>query len=99
MTDLCHEMEQLGKAMSNANRARILEALLTGSKTVNDVVKEVKLSQPLVSQNLKVLKSANLVTDERRGQEVQYTVNVRHMADILKRLSSSVRQCPKFTNK
>lgn len=94
MTDLCHEMEQLGKAIGNVNRSRVLEALLAGSKTVGEIVQEVQLSQPLVSQNLKVLKSANLVTDERRGQEVYYTVNVRFMADILKRLARSVNQCP-----
>lgn len=94
MTDLCHEMEQLGKAIGNANRSRVLEALLAGSKTVSEIVQEVQLSQPLVSQNLKVLKSANLVTDERHGQEVYYTVNVRFMADILKRLVQSVNRCP-----
>ena len=94
MADLCHEMEKLGKAIGNVNRSRVLEALLAGSKTVGEIVQEVQLSQPLVSQNLKVLKSANLVTDERRGQEVYYTVNVRFMADILKRLVQSVNRCP-----
>jgi DNA-binding transcriptional ArsR family regulator len=94
MSDLCTEIELLGKGIGNANRYRVFEALLNGPKTVNDVALTVKLSQPLVSHNLKVLKSASLVTDERRGQEVYYAVNVVHMAAVLKKLTQSVNNCP-----
>ncbi len=94
MTDLQHEIEQLGRGIGNANRYRVLEALLKGSKTVNEIVAIVGLSQPLVSQNLKVLKSANLVEDERNGQEVYYSVNIAYMASLLKKLTQSVDKCP-----
>jgi DNA-binding transcriptional ArsR family regulator len=94
MSDLENEMEKLGKGIGNANRYRVLEALLKGSKTVNEIVAIVGLSQPLVSQNLKVLKSANLVEDERNGQEVYYSVNVSYMTLLLKKLTQSVNKCP-----
>jgi DNA-binding transcriptional ArsR family regulator len=57
----CAEMEKFGKGIGNVNRYRIVEALLNGRKTVGELVKIVKLSQPAVSQHLKTLKSCNLV--------------------------------------
>jgi DNA-binding transcriptional ArsR family regulator len=94
MSQLQKEMEKLGKGIGNANRYSILEVLMRGSRTVSEVAASVKLAQPAVSQNLKVLKSANLVTDERRGQEVYYSVNVAYMAKLLKKLTEDVEGCP-----
>lgn len=84
MADLCDKMNQFGKSIGNTARYRIVEALLNGRKTVGELVKIVKLSQPAVSQHLKTLKSANLVVDERRGQEVFYAVNTEYMLGLLK---------------
>lgn len=84
MADLCDNMNQFGKAIGNTARYRIVEALLKGRKTVGELVRIVKLSQPAVSQHLKTLKTAKLVVDERRGQEVFYAVNTEHMLGLLK---------------
>ncbi len=71
---------------------KTVEALLKGRKTVGGLTKIVKLSQPAVSQHLKTLKSSNLVVDERRGQEVFYTVNAEHMLKLLTSLSSDCKK-------
>jgi DNA-binding transcriptional ArsR family regulator len=97
MSPLQKEMEKLGKGIGNANRYRILEVLMRGSRTVSEIAASAKLPQPAVSQNLKVLKSSNLVVGERRGQEVYYSVNVSYMARLLQKLSSDVEQCPSQT--
>lgn len=86
MTDLCKEIANMGKGIGNENRYRILEAVMKGPLTVGDIARKTKIPQPAVSQHLKVLKSAKLVDDERKGQEVLYTVNVSYMAGILKKL-------------
>ena len=78
--------------MSNASRYRIIEALLKGRKTVGELTKIVKLSQPAVSQHLKVLKASDLVVDERRGQEVFYAVNAEFMLDLLTKLTKDVKK-------
>jgi ArsR family transcriptional regulator, arsenate/arsenite/antimonite-responsive transcriptional repressor len=88
MADLCKKMNMFGKAIGNTARYRIVEALLKGRKTVNELVGIVKLSQPAVSQHLKTLKAANLVVDERRGQEVFYAVNTEHMFGLLKNFAA-----------
>ena len=91
MSDLCNEINRFGRGLGNASRYRIIEALLKGRKTVNEIVRIVKLSQPAVSQHLKVLRESGLVVDERRGQEVFYDVNTEHLLFLLKRLTKEVR--------
>jgi len=95
MGNFFKEIQQLGKGIGTASRYRILESLLKGSLTVSEIVKKVKLSQPSVSQHLKTLKACQLVTDEKRGKEVFYSVNVSHMAELLKHFSTDINKCPK----
>ncbi len=99
MSDLCKEIAELGKGIGNENRYRILETLMKGSLTVHEIVGKVGFAQPAVSQNLKVLKSAQLVEDERKGQEVYYSVNVSYMANLLRKLTVGVEQCKKNETK
>lgn len=91
MTDLCWEMEKFGKGIGSVPRYRIVEALFSGPKTVSELARKTKLSQPLVSQHLRVLKETGLVQDERRGQEVLYTLNAEHTIRLLKRLSEELK--------
>ena len=91
MTDLCNKINEFGRAMSNAARYHIIESLLKGEKTVSELVKVVKLTQPAVSQHLKTLKSSNLVSDERRGQEVYYSVDSAYILGLLKSLATDVK--------
>ena len=90
MTDLCREVANMGRSIGNENRYRILEALMKGPLSVGEIGKKVDVPQPSVSQHLKVLKSAHLVEDERRGQEVLYSVNVSYMAGLLKKLTTDL---------
>jgi ArsR family transcriptional regulator len=94
MNDFCRDVEQLGKGIGNANRYLILEILMKGPRTVGEIVTLVGLSQPNVSQALKVLKSAKLVEDSRNGQEIYYSINAEHLANLLKQLSMQVDRCP-----
>ncbi len=91
MTDLCKEINEFGKGIGSKSRYRILEALLKGRRTVGELVRIVKLSQPAVSQHLKTLKGNGLVIDERSGQEVYYSVNTEYLLGLLKNLSDRVK--------
>ncbi len=92
MSDLCNQVEQFGKGIGSVPRYRIVEALFQGPKTVSELAKKTKLSQPLVSQHLRVLKDTGLVTDERRGQEVLYTLDSKHTIELLKKLVEELSQ-------
>ena len=93
MSYLCSKINNFGKALSNKARYRIIESLLKGRKTVGELVKIVKLSQPAVSQHLKTLKSYKIVIDERSGQEVFYTVNTEHALNLLRSMISDMDKC------
>ena len=60
--------------LSNPVRRRILELLLERPYTVNDLVDEFRLHRPAVSEHLQVLRTAQLVRDERRGRERYYHI-------------------------
>jgi ArsR family transcriptional regulator len=94
MTDLCKEINLFGKGIGNETRYRIVQALLKGRKTVTELTAIVKLTQPAVSQHLKTLRECGIVTDERRGQEVFYTVNTEHTLSLLKALLSDMKKPP-----
>jgi DNA-binding transcriptional ArsR family regulator len=51
------------------NRLRIVRVLASAESTVADLVKEVGLSQPLVSWHIGRLRAAGLVTTRRLGRE------------------------------
>ncbi|MEK7514443.1 MAG: metalloregulator ArsR/SmtB family transcription factor [Patescibacteria group bacterium] len=95
MTDLCKEIAKLGKGIGNENRYRILEALMRGPRTVGEVAAKTRFAQPAVSQNLKVLKSANLVDANRSGQEVYYSINIAYVASLLRKLVADVEKWKK----
>jgi len=69
-------------ALSSPVRAAIVHRLAEGEQTVGHLVSELGLSQPLVSQHLKVLRGARLVTSERRGREVAYSLVDEHVAHV-----------------
>lgn len=91
MGDLCEEIEKFGKGIGSVSRYRLIEALFCGPKTVGELAKKTKLSQPLVSQHLKVLKETGFVHDERLGQEVFYRLNTEHTIKLIQRLVEEIK--------
>lgn len=93
MSVWCTKIQKLGKGIGSATRYQILQTLMEGRKSVTDIVKEVKLSQPAVSQHLRTLKSCALVQSSKQGQEVYYALNGKYMVGLLRHLTSGVAKC------
>jgi len=66
------ELEQYFKALSDANRLRILNLLLHSELCVCDIQHVLDSSQPNVSRHLAYLKNSGLVLDRRDGFRVFY---------------------------
>jgi ArsR family transcriptional regulator, zinc-responsive transcriptional repressor len=64
-------------------RLAIVVELAGGALQVNELVDHLGLSQPLVSQHLRVLRGARLVAVERRGREATYSLVAHIVADAL----------------
>lgn len=74
---------ELLKTLAAPVRLAILVELEQASRCVHELVETLGASQPLVSQHLRVLRSAGLVRSERRGREVMYSLADEHIAHIV----------------
>jgi len=62
-------------ALGDATRRAIFELLAEGPRAVGEIAKELPVTRPAVSQHLKVLKEAGLVTDRQDGTRRLYQLN------------------------
>lgn len=62
-------------AISDPNRRYLLEELRRGPKTVNELAAGLPVSRPAVSQHLKVLLDAGLVSARSEGTRRVYAVS------------------------
>ena len=75
---------ELLRALTAPVRLALIELLTERPLCVHELVDAVALAQPLVSQHLKVLRAAGLVTAARRGREVTYQLADTHVGHIVK---------------
>ena len=80
--DFEHAAELL-RALGNRHRVAIITSLTNGPLCVHELTEALGVEQPLVSQHLKVLRSARLLTSERRGKEVVYSLADDHVSHIV----------------
>jgi DNA-binding transcriptional ArsR family regulator len=69
-------MDKVFKALSDKNRRRILELLHKKDMSVTELQQNFDFTQASMSHHLDILKRANLVIDERKGQFVYYSLNM-----------------------
>ena len=62
-------------AMADPTRRDLFERVARQPQTVGALAAQLPVSRPAVSQHLKVLKEAGLVTDERRGTSRVYRID------------------------
>lgn len=68
-------VSRLFKALGDKTRLRIVALLCHGELCVCHVVSALDISQPLASRHLAILRSAAIVTGERRGSWVYYKLD------------------------
>lgn len=71
------------KALADPTRRRILELSRDGDLTAGELAEHFDISKPSLSHHLATLKSAGLVSDERRGQNIVYSLNTTVMQDLI----------------
>ena len=69
-------------ALSDPTRRAVFERLLDGSQPVGRIAKGMPVSRPAVSQHLKVLKEAGLVTDRAEGTRRVYSIDPHGLAAV-----------------
>ncbi|MDT0605869.1 ArsR/SmtB family transcription factor [Croceitalea rosinachiae] len=84
-----NQMATIFKVLANPARIAILEYISKQDACIcNDIVDEIGLAQPTISQHLKELKSINLIKGEIDGKKVCYCINLDKWTDIQRILNN-----------
>jgi len=71
------------RALAHPARIRILEVLTSGERSVQELQQALALDQPLVSQQLAVLRGKNIVVTRKEGTTVRYALKDPRVAALL----------------
>ena len=91
---------QFFRALAHPTRIKILEILVRGSRTVQELQDALHLAQPLVSQQLAVLRNHTILTTQKEGLSVRYALRdplVGDLLDVARRIFTlPVRNDPEY---
>ena len=82
---------QVFRALADETRRSILQLLRSGPLTSGEIAERFESSWPTISRHLAVLRDADLVTTERRGQEIRYELNTSVFQDVIQHLMEWTR--------
>src|SRR3954453_17606904 len=89
---MAYEDGEAWAALADANRRWILTELAEGERTVGELTRSLPISQPAVSQHLKVLKHVGLVSDRAEGTKRIYRLNEAGVAALRDQLDTFWRR-------
>lgn len=90
--DTALRLASLFKALSDPTRARIIGLLAHTEMCVGDLCRALGMAQPAVSHQLRHLRQTNLVTMQRSGQHVIYTLADEHIHTLFHQGLSHVQE-------
>ncbi len=70
------------KALADPTRRRVLKLLQKGSRTAGELADEFEVTKAAMSHHFNVLKAADLIRSERRGQSIVYSINTSVLEDV-----------------
>jgi DNA-binding transcriptional ArsR family regulator len=74
--------QEVFKAISDPTRRTVLKLLQEGSKTAGELAGGFDITKGSLSHHFNVLKAADLVRWERRGQQIVYSLNTTVFEDV-----------------
>ena len=74
--------QEVFKAISDPTRREVLRLLGRGSKNAGELAEAFDISKATLSHHFNVLKAADLVRCERRGQQIVYSLNTTVFEDV-----------------
>ncbi|WP_199912308.1 MULTISPECIES: autorepressor SdpR family transcription factor [unclassified Lysinibacillus] len=77
-------MGDIFKAIADPIRREILNLLKESDLTVNEIVEKFNISQPSISNHLTILRNAGLITSEKSGRHIYYSLNTTVLEESFK---------------
>jgi len=82
MDDL-KKLQLIFQTLSDYNRLGIIRFICEKERSVGEIVKTTKLSQPLVSHHLRVLKESGILETKRNGPFIFYYIRDKKILDAI----------------
>ena len=76
-------MNSLFKALDDETRRQIIELLKEKDMNAGEIAERFNISRPSISHHLDILRQADLVTSEKKGQFVEYSLNTTILEDLV----------------
>lgn len=76
-------MNQIFKALDDPTRRKILELLKEQELSAGDIASHFDISKPSISHHLDLLKQAELISSEKKGQFLMYSLNTSLLDNVL----------------
>jgi len=76
-------VNKLFKALNDQTRRQIIELLKKRNMNAGEIAEEFKISKPSISHHLDLLKQADLITAEKKGQYIEYALNTTILEDLV----------------
>lgn len=76
-------MNQIFKALDDPTRRKILELLKEKDLSAGDIASHFDISKPSISHHLDLLKQAELISSEKKGQFLMYSLNTSLLDNVL----------------
>ncbi len=80
------------RGLGDASRLSILETIIEGPKSVSEIVKITKLSQPNTSLHLSCLLECGLVSKVKKGREAFYKVSMKEITNLIDQSKKIIRK-------
>jgi DNA-binding transcriptional ArsR family regulator len=75
-------LDKAFKALADPTRRQILRMLQASDLSAGEIGSKFNITAPSISHHLSILKEAGLVTAERHGQHIVYSLNMTVMQDV-----------------
>lgn len=76
-------MSKAFKALSDKTRREILKLLNNRDMSAGEIAEHFDMSKPSISKHLDILRKAELVSSEKKGQFIIYSINTSVIQEVL----------------
>ena len=92
--DRAIELAEMFRLLGDPSRLRIVLETLGEPRSVGDIAARLGLSLSLVSHHLRLLRAARLVSADRRGKQIFYSIHDAHVSHVIRDMVAHVNEEP-----
>src|ERR1700694_4064119 len=78
--------------LANPTRLSIVSLLISGERSASEIARKLKLSQPLLSWHLRVMRRAGLIGTRRSGREMWCSLDRKSIREFQERFNQLIRE-------